>query len=209
MNEEWFDSVVSEGINDREKSFKKLKKSRLTLDQENYKKVPCKVKKLIAEKKRNYFETKLTENIGKPKELWKTLKALGLPNKVFIAAINALKIDKVVKFDPKSISKVFETFFTNIEKKLLLKLPLPPKKYGIDAVKIFYKNLNITTKFQLKPSTKDISLKLFKSIDISKAAGVDNLPGIFLKDGAVILVIPVTEICNLSIKSKIFLIRAN
>ena len=209
MNEEWFDSVVSEGINNREKLFKKIKKSRLPLDQENYKKVPCKVKKLIAEKKRNYFETKLTENIGKPKELWKTLKALGLPNKVSIAAINALKIDKVVKFDPKSISKVFETFFTNMEKKLLQKLPLPPNKCGIDSVKIFYKNLNITTKFQLKPTTKDISLKLFKSIDISKAAGVDNLPGIFLKDGAVILVIPVTEISNLSIKSKIFLIRAN
>ena len=49
------------------------------------------VKKLIAEKKRNYFETKLTENIGKPKELWKTMKALGLPNKVSVAPINALK----------------------------------------------------------------------------------------------------------------------
>ena len=39
MHEEWFDSVVSEGINNRDKLFKKLKKSRLPLDQENYKKV--------------------------------------------------------------------------------------------------------------------------------------------------------------------------
>ena len=39
MHEEWFDSVVSEGINNRDKFFKKLKKSRLPLDQENYKKV--------------------------------------------------------------------------------------------------------------------------------------------------------------------------
>ena len=59
------------------------------------------VKKLIAEEKRNYFETKLTENIGKRKELWKTLKALGLPNKVSIATINVLKDDKVVKYDLK------------------------------------------------------------------------------------------------------------
>ena len=50
---------------------------------------------------RNYFATKLTENIGKLKELWKTLKALGLPNKVSIATINALKDDKVVKYDLK------------------------------------------------------------------------------------------------------------
>ena len=79
-SKEWFDSVVSEEINNRDKVFKKFKKSRLPLNQENYKKALYEVKKLIAEKKRNYFETKLTKNIGKPKELWKTLKALGLPN---------------------------------------------------------------------------------------------------------------------------------
>ena len=89
-------------------------------------------------------------------------------------------------------------------KTLLQKLSPPPKKYGIDLVKNFNKNLNITTKFQLKLTTEDIVLKLFKSIDISKAAGVSNLPGRFLKDGAVILAKPVTEICNFSIKSKLF-----
>ena len=86
---------------------------------------------------RNYFATKLTENIGKLKELWKTLRALGLPNKVSIATINTLKDDKVVKYDPQSISKVFQTFFTNMAKSLLQKLPPPPHKYGIDSVKKF------------------------------------------------------------------------
>ena len=56
----------------------------------------------------------------------------------------------------------------------------------------------------MKETAEDIVLKLFKNIDISMAAGVDNLPGRFLKDVAVILAKPVTEICNLSIKSKIF-----
>ena len=203
-SKEWFDSAVSEGKNNRDKLFKKFKKSRLPLDRENYKKARYEVKKLIAEKKRNYFETKLTENIGKPKELWKTLKALGLPCEVSIATINALKKDKVVQYDRKSISKVFQRFFTNMAKTLLQKLPPPPNKYGIDSVKTFYKNLNITTKFQLKPTTEDIVLKLLKNIDISKAAGVNNLPGRFLKHDAIILAKTITEICNLSIKSKIF-----
>ena len=87
---------------------------------------------------------------------------------------------------------------------LCYKLPPPPKKYGIDSVKHFYKYLNITTKFQLKPTTEDIVLKLLKNIDIYKVAGIDNLPGRFLKDGAVILAKPVTTIHNLSIKSRIF-----
>ena len=56
----------------------------------------------------------------------------------------------------------------------------------------------------MKPTTEDIVLKLLKNIDISTAAGVSNLPGRFLKDGAVILAKPVTEICNFSIKSKLF-----
>ena len=51
-----------------------------------------------------------------------------------------------------------------------------------------FKDLNITTKSQLKSATEDISLKLLKNIDISKAVDIDNLPGRFLKDGAVILV---------------------
>ena len=88
----------------------------------------------------------------------------------------------------------FQRFFANMEKTLLQKLPHPPSKYGIDSVKNFYKDLNITTKFQLKSTTENIVLKLLKNTDISKAAGSNNLPARFLKDGAVILAKPVTEI---------------
>ena len=73
---------------------------------------------------------------------------------------------------------VFQTFFTNMAETLLQKLPPSPSKYRIDSVKKNYKNLNITTKFQLKPTTEDIVLKLLKNFDISKAAGL----GIFVED---------------------------
>ena len=56
------------------------------------------------------------------------------------------------------------------------KPPPPPNKYGIDSVKIFYEDLNITIKFQFKSTTEDIVLELLKNIDIYKAAGIDNLP---------------------------------
>ena len=38
-----------------------------------------------------------------------------------------------------------------------------------------------------------------KDINTSKAAGIDRLPGRFLKDGADVLAKPVTDICNVSI----------
>ena len=39
-----------------------------------------------------------------------------------------------------------------------------------------------------------------KNCDINKAAGIDDLSGRLVKDGANILTIPITQICNLSIK---------
>ena len=48
-------------------AFCQRQKSRLPLDQENYKKVLYEVKKLVAEKKRYYSETKLTETLANQK----------------------------------------------------------------------------------------------------------------------------------------------
>ena len=36
---------------------------------------------MIINKKKTFLENKLTESIGKPKDLWKTLRTLGLPSK--------------------------------------------------------------------------------------------------------------------------------
>ena len=105
--------------------------------------------------------------------------------KVYIVTINPLKDDKVGKYEPKTISEVFKMFSANITETLLEKLLLPPNKYGIDSINQFYKNLNITSKSQLKPTMK--MLKILKNIETSKAAATDNLSGRFLKDGAFIL----------------------
>ena len=75
-SKEWFDSVISEGKNNRDKLLNKSKKSGLQLYQENYKKALIEVKKLFAGKKRNYFKMEFTEKIGKPKEQWNTIKAV-------------------------------------------------------------------------------------------------------------------------------------
>ena len=43
--------------------------------------------------------------------------------------------------------------------------------------------------------------KILKNFDESKAPGIDDLSGIFLKDGASLLATPITQLCNLSISS--------
>ena len=52
--------------------------------------------------------------------------------------------------------------------------------------------------------SEETVLKLLKDLDENKAVGLDNLSGKFLKDGATVLVKPISQICNLSIKYSIF-----
>ena len=51
---------------------------------------------------------------------------------------------------------------------------------------------------------EDLALQLLKDMNIDKAAGIDNLSGKFLKDGANVLVKPISELCNLFIKYSLF-----
>ena len=80
-SQDWFDSEIAEVIRLREKYFKKFKKSNLHIDYDFYVEAKYNVQKLIKQKKIEFYNAKLTENIGKPKELWKALKNLGLPSK--------------------------------------------------------------------------------------------------------------------------------
>ena len=72
-------------------------------------------------------------------------------------------------------------------------------KYGLLSVAQCYSHLGLTKRLELLPTEKDYILKILRDINTSKAAGIDRLPGKFLKDGANVLAKPVTDICNLSI----------
>ena len=49
------------------------------------------VQKLISYKKKRFFENRLNDSIGKPEELWKALKSLGLPRKISVCGTAAPK----------------------------------------------------------------------------------------------------------------------
>ena len=61
------------------------------------------VQRKIKKERKRYFEEKLSENIAKPKELWQTLKSLGLPNKKNYPSNICLKNENSLSFDSMSI----------------------------------------------------------------------------------------------------------
>ena len=203
--EEWMDEEFLEGIRIRDKLLSKFKRTKSHIDHVNFKKSRNNVLSLIRKKKKTCVVGKLNENVGKPKELWKSLKSLGLPSKQDKPSKICLKKDGEHCFDDKINSNIFKDFFSNLAKELVNKLPNPPCKFGAESIKRYYKHFNLgKQKFTLHHATEESVLKLLEGINPTKAAGLDNLAGKFLKDGAQILAKPVSELCNLSISLSLF-----
>ena len=197
-SQEWFDGEISEAIKNRDKLLKKFKKSRLHIDKKLYNAARCKVHKLIFNKKKDYFENKLNECIGKPNELWKALKSLGLPNKTSSCEVSALKVNKTVQHDTNLVLGGFKDYYSNLAGNLLKKLPKPPNKLTLNSVFQHYKGIIQSDCFNLATVSENTILTILKNAKVSKAAGLDNLSGRFLKD---VLAKPITDICILSITS--------
>ena len=205
--QDWFDSEVAEAINLRERRLKHFKSTKLHIDEELYKEAKYHALKLIKEKKKQFYKEKLKENIGKPKELWKPLKSLGLPSKKGSNMANVcLKKDDKINFDEKTNANSFKDFYCNLASDLLHKLPPPSKKFGITSVRNYYQTIlnQLPFKFKFSNVTEDLVFKLLNDVNPDKAAGIDNLSGKFLKDGSSILARPISKICNLSIKYSLF-----
>ena len=81
------------------------------------------------------------------------------------------------------------------------KLPTPTNKFGTNSIDKYYSHLNIRNKdFSFRVTSEIIVLKLLQGIEPSKSAGIDNIDGKFLKDGALFLANPIKKLFNLSIK---------
>ena len=135
--------------------------------------------KLITAQKRAFFDDKLSACIGKPKELWETLKFLAMPKKTLISNFNAVESNNALTFDKKTIAKIFKDFLSNSAESLLIKLPIAPDKYNIESVFQYYSKFIIEKPFHLRDTSEKEVFKIMQNIDISKAAGIDNLFGKF------------------------------
>ena len=108
----WWRSLKN--LNTRDKNLQKFKKFRLHIDKELFKKAKYEALKLVATKKQAVFKEKISESISKPKELWKSLKCLGIPNKTPISNFNAMEYNETLTYDTRSISTVFKNVFSDL-----------------------------------------------------------------------------------------------
>ena len=70
----------------------------------------------------------------------------------------------------------------------------------MDYVRDYYKNIDLPDgPFCFSHVHEKQIINILEKFDTNKAAGIDGLSGIFLKEGARILVKPMTDLINLSI----------
>ena len=88
---------------------------------------------------------------------------------------------KELTFSPRTITNIFKKHFANLASDLLKKLLDPTGKFGIPSVGQYYKEINFHEK------NLNLKINILKEFKTSKATGVDNVVGRFLKDGSNIL----------------------
>ena len=98
-----------------------------------------------------------------------------------------------------------KTFFSNVANEILSKFPLTSIIFSNVITRSFYSKCPLLTNdFHFKTINENCIYEALKAINTFKAAGIDNLSGKFLKDGAKILSLLISQIWNLSIKSTVF-----
>ena len=85
-----------------------------------------------------YFKEKLLQRCKNPKELWKTLKTLGLNAKGRNKTKISLNGDGTIQFEPRENISIFKKVFSKLAKNLGKKLPAAPNKFNNGTTKDYY-----------------------------------------------------------------------
>ena len=85
-------------------------------------------------------------------------------------------------------------------------MPRAPNKFTSQTTKNYYDktSCNVSNDFEFSKVSEEHVKKILLSLDTSKAAGMDQIPAKFLRDGDEVLALPMENIINLSIKLSTF-----
>ena len=85
-----------------------------------------------------------------------------------------------------------------------MKLPKLVNNFRKESVNNYYEKYSLKEKLISANIESDKVFKILKNFDETKCSGIDDRSGIFLKDGAKLLTMPIAELCNLPISSVTF-----
>ena len=93
---------------------------------------------------------------------------------------------------------ILRSFCSNLAEDLLAKLSMSPNRFKNKIVSDYYAKISLSENFELDWITEGYLFNILKNFEVTKAAGIDQITGTFLKDGARILKKTISELCILS-----------
>jgi len=124
-----------------------------------------------------------------------------LPSKGTKTSSNiGLKIDDDICFDKLKIAEKFKLFYTTVASKLVKKLPPCIISFDASFVHNFYSSKGIKLdSFSFSIVSEEKCLKYISSLSANKATGLDGIPSRFIRDSALVIAHPLSQIVKLSI----------
>ena len=171
-------------------------------DIDNYKFWRNRTKTLILQSKKSLYTNSINNNRRNPKQLWKNLH--DLTNKCKTSQSPLISdADGEQILDPQKTANIFNSFFTSVSQTYTD--PSNELPYTDEKLKTFVTGkISSDVTFDLHAITKSYVQTQLSSLDISKATGLDDLSAKMLRLSSHIIAAPLTQIINLSIKTKIF-----
>lgn len=190
----WISPEILEAIKQRDK----LKS---VGNQTEYRVWRNKVHKMILQAKQAHYKKVLDENQNNPKAIWKVFTGFGAGKCKRKAEILSLNHEGIYTDNPKDISDIFNNFFVQIAE--TLKEPGTSSDH-MELKHFCAKKLQNNIKFEIPEMSPEFVLKYIKTMDVSKATGLDMIGPRLLKVAAPAIAESIVSICNESIRSNKF-----
>ena len=213
-----FNSVLSKHAPEKKKRVKKAKQPNwMTQDisdamrkrdgyklrnTEQYRFWRNKTKSLIHDSKINYYTNSINSNHKNPKQLWQNLH--DITGKSIKQSTNFIDDENGIPIvDPEAIANRFNDHFTSLHEKH--HSGLNSETYNTAPLKDYAnQKIPIDTEFNISLVDEYFVLCQLQNLNVSKAAGIDNISAKYLKMAAPAISQHLTKILNLSIKTGTF-----